>query len=363
MSVTDIDLRRLAELEAPERAFVSYYFSGPERLSALEQRIGRVRQVLAGQETELEHFDRSIEMVQSWLEENPPKESGCVLACWALDLCEAHIIGLPLPDYLYVGEAPYIRPLANLQDEYETFVLVVADHEGGTIHLVTSGEAEQQARVKAGIKNHVKKGGWSQKRYQRRRANQIRDFAQEVAAQLDKLSEEVAFDRIVFVGSNEAIAEIEAELSTGVQEKSIRKKGIDLHEGDDHALAEAFELFVEQEREAEADLWSRIEGEYLSGGLAVVGATDVLEAALAGRIDTIAVTRDLQKKGTRCRDCETLVHGTPDNCQACGSKSVFTVDLIDELARLAETTSARVDFVDRIEGLSDRGDVAALLRY
>jgi hypothetical protein len=39
------------------------------------------------------------------------------------------------------------------------------------------------------------------------------------------------------------------------------------------------------------------------------------------------------------------------------------VDLIDELVRQAELTSATVEFTDPIPGLARVGDVAALLRY
>jgi hypothetical protein len=75
------------------------------------------------------------------------------------------------------------------------------------------------------------------------------------------------------------------------------------------------------------------------------------------------VTRDAKLVGTRCRACENVAAGEPDACPVCGSASVFPVDLIDELTRAAELTSARVEFADPIEGLSKLGDVAALLRY
>ncbi len=358
-----IDLRRLAELQGPERAFVSYYFSGTDSLGTLRQREANVRQLLAESPAELEHFERSIELIHAWLETASPKGSGCVLACWALDFCEGYQLTLPLPDYLYAGDAPYIRPLALLQDEYESFALVVADNTDTRIYLVTSGDAERIARVKGDIKNHVKKGGWSQKRYQKRRANQLMHYAKDVGAALAALAETETFDRIVFVGSMEAINEIERELPAAVADKSMRKKGIDLHEGDDHTLAEAFELFIEQERAAEKALWGRIREEFLSGGLAAVGATNVLKSALTGRVEAIAVTQGAVIRGVKCRDCENIVHGTPQTCQICGSRSVFRLDLIDELARLAELTSASIDFVEPIDGLSQAGDVAALLRY
>ena len=107
----------------------------------------------------------------------------------------------------------------------------------------------------------------------------------------------------------------------------------------------------------------RLVDEYKRHGLAAVGATAVLEALQQGRADTLIVTRDAQLKGTSCRDCQHVAHGTPQNCQKCGAKSVFELDLIDEFNRQAELTGARVEFSDAIPGLTKAGHVAALLRY
>jgi len=89
----------------------------------------------------------------------------------------------------------------------------------------------------------------------------------------------------------------------------------------------------------------------------------VLKAALNGRVESMIVTRDAKIKGTQCRDCENLVHGTPQTCQICGSKSVFEVDLVNEIVRHLHLTSAITDFVDPIPGLSKAGDIAAVVRY
>ena len=50
-------------------------------------------------------------------------------------------------------------------------------------------------------------------------------------------------------------------------------------------------------------------------------------------------------------------------CKFCGSEDVFAVDLVNELVELLALTSAEADFVDPIPGLSEAGEVAALLRY
>lgn len=361
--VNDVDLRRLADMEGPERAFVSLYLASPDARAGLSQRAGRIDQVLPDEGPEREHFEQSLALIEKWLDDHSPKGPACVFASWALDWVEGYELALPVPDRIDLGDAPYIRPLAHLQDEYETFAVVAADNDATRIFLVTSGEAELAERIKGGVKNHVKKGGWSQKRYQRRRGNELMHYAKEVGETLGQLAREVDFGRVVFLGSHEAMNEIIRELPTEVADKTLRQKDVDLEQTLDDLIADAFQLYFEEERSDERDLWSRIQEEYLSDGLAAVGPTDVLQAATVGRVEEMIVTRDARIRGVKCMECENVVHGTPDTCSVCGSASVFELDLVEELVRLAEQTSAHVDFVDPMRGLQKAKDVAAILRY
>lgn len=263
-----IDLRALSKLEGPERAFVSFYFSGDEGLASLEQREKVIRAMLEDEADELHHFDESMKLMRQLIEENRGKldsKGVCLFACWALDFAEGHPLPVEVPTMLHIGPAPYLRPLAELPGQ--------------------------------------------------------------------------------------------------LADKAISKQAIDLGNGDAALLDDAYRLYFAQEREAEAQTWDRIREAHFHGGLAVAGATRVLEAAQTGRIDTMLVTRDAAFPGTRCRDCEGLVHGTPQTCQSCGSRSLFEVDLVDELVRLVEQTSGEVDFVDEIPGLTKVGGVAAMLRW
>lgn len=89
----------------------------------------------------------------------------------------------------------------------------------------------------------------------------------------------------------------------------------------------------------------------------------MLAALKQGRVDTVLVSRDSAVKGTRCRACAHVVHGTPDTCQQCGSKDVFSEDLVNEFVRLAELSAAYVEFADPSEELAQEDGVVALLRY
>ncbi|MEX2534535.1 MAG: hypothetical protein WD273_02955 [Trueperaceae bacterium] len=132
---------------------------------------------------------------------------------------------------------------------------------------------------------------------------------------------------------------------------------------DDETWDSVFEMFFEEERQHDRDLWDLIKAESLRTGRAALGPREVVEAAVVGRVDRMLVTRDARIAGKRCRECENLLPDVQDKCSICGSDSLFTVDLVNELVELMLLSNAEPEFTDPIGGLSKSGDVAALLRY
>lgn len=359
-----IDLRELAAMSGPERAFVSLYASGPQSLQSLRDREERIRRLLADQPEELEHFEESLRMIREALEEHPLEAGMALFSCWALEFLVGYPLTVATPDLLWVGASPYIRPLAELQDEHESFAVAVMDNRECSLHLVTASEPLQVARVKGDVKNRVKKGGWSQKRYQRRRKNELLHYAKEVADSLDRLVAESGIERVVLLGSQESVGELEAALPPALAAKVVgRDTAVQLGADVEPLLEVAQALADEQERAEEAQLWERIRGECLEGGLAALGESDVLAALREGRVDALLVARDARLRGMRCRDCELLAAAKPQQCPGCRSTSVFEVDLVNEMVALAAQTSAETEFADSSPRLEEAGGVAALLRY
>ena len=361
-----IDLRKLAELQSPERAFVSLYLSSPESTSQISDRAERVRAFLRDRPEELENFDQTLALIERSLDAHRFESAGlAVFASYALDFFEGYPLDVSPPDLLRVGDCPYIRPLAELQEEYETFVIVAADNRAARVFLVSDGKPEEHGAVRGEVKNRVKVGGWSQKRYQRRRDNELLQYAKEVGEAVAKLAEEVDFARVVLLGSAEALREIREQLPSSVADKVVGEERISVQEGEEQIVAEAFRLFFERERQEEADLWTRIRGDALANDLAAVGAKEVWSALQEGRADTVAVIRDAKLPGVRCRECDNVIPGKPRRCRYCRANgdSLFALDLVEKLVEQAQLTGAEVEFVDPIDGLQQAGGVAALLRY
>lgn len=364
LTFADLDLKELAALEAPERAFLTLYLSGSDSVQGLEQTFRPIRALLADNEVELEHFEQNLKLLKPLLADTSfEAPSTVVFVCWALvDVAKAFPLSVAVPDKVWMGDAPYIRPLAELQDEYEDFAVVVADNTAARVFLVRAAVADDENRVRGDVKNTVKKGGWSQKRYARRREKELDQYAAEVATAVKTLSDEEGFARLVLLGSQEAMQAVEASLPAPLQEKIVGERSVDVQ--DDSAVwKQAFALYFEGERASEQALWEHIREGYLTGGLAVVEAQRTLEAAQAARVEVALVERDLDRAGTKCRACEHTVFGTPDTCQRCGSDDLFTVDYVNTLAETLARTGADVDFVDAFEALTEVGGVGALLRY
>jgi peptide subunit release factor 1 (eRF1) len=363
MALQNIDIRQLAEMSGAERAFVTLYLSGSTGLQSLNDRETKVRRLLEAQPEEREHFDESLRMIRDALEEAPPQGGMAFFASWALDFLAGYRLDVAPPDLLWVDSSPYVRPLAQLQHRYQSVLVVSADADAARVHVVAADASTEVERVRGDVKNHVKKGGWSQKRYQRRRANEMLLYAKEVADVVTRVVDEEGITRIVLLGAQEATDEIAAALPDRLQAYVVGRKGVSLADDEATLFAAAQEMADERARADERSLWDRIRDEGLGNGLAVFGPGDVLRAAQQGRVETMIVTRDAKVAGMRCRECETLAFAKAQQCPACKSNSVFAVDLVNELVELLALSSATAEFVEPIAGLSDEGDVAALLRY
>ena len=362
---TDIDLRELANMKAPERAFLSLYIAGRHSMADLEKRLHKIGNMLKGggiEKDEREHFDENVKAVMSYLEQHPlGAGSLCVFSCWALDFFRVIPLTATVKDLVWIGSSPYIRPLAELQDEYENIAVVVADNKKARIFLVSSAVAGSEEVIRGNVKNHVKKGGWSQQRYERRRDKQLHLYANEIVEAITKLEREEKFERILLVGSKEILQYVHGALPQELQ-KEVIEKHLYLGKTEGEIHKDIMDLFFEEERRTEKELWERIRAEYLKGGLAAVGLDEVLDAAKQGRVEKMVVDRTFRPEGMRCYECNNLYGGIAELCPAC-SNSLYKVGIVNEIIEMLKLTGAEVNFCDPIQSLTDAGQIAALLRY
>jgi peptide subunit release factor 1 (eRF1) len=360
------DLTALSNLSTREKTCLTLYVSSPDSLTDLDKSFDRLKRVLKQDQTEKDerdYFEENVEAVRNYLKKYPLREGSlCIVSCWVLEFFETYKMHGPVKDLIWFDSSPYIRPLAEFMDDFETVAVVVADNKKARIFLITSGVPGPETSIEGNIKNHVRKGGWSQQRYERRRDKELLHYTREIANALSELEKTERFNRVILVGGSEVNQILFKNLPENLKKKTVHK-AIDLHKGDQVIHSHIMDLFAEQERQSELDQWEKIRSEFLRGNLGVTGPENVLEAVSSGQADIIIVHRDLIVSGQRCRDCEHLQPGNIGTCSLCGSSSVFSVDLVNEITELAQQTGAEVVFCDTIDTLTAAGGVAALLRY
>ncbi|HPQ39229.1 MAG TPA: Vms1/Ankzf1 family peptidyl-tRNA hydrolase [bacterium] len=362
----DVDLRELTELQAPDRCFLSVYMSDVRDFELVERQIGNLERGLStgsGSADERNHLAENMSCIRDHLSrQSYPSGPACIFACWLLDVLRVIPLTVPVDPLVRLDSSPYVRPLAELQDEYEDVAVVVADNNKARIYVIASAVAGDARTIHGNVKNHVKKGGWSQQRYERRRDKQLMVYAREIVERLAEIDRESSIRHVVLVGGKEIIREIIRNLPPVLQEKTT-DKAVDLGRNDDAINEDIRQLFVARERQSEMDLWDRIRTEYLRGGLGVVGMEDVQKAVMTGRVDTMVVSRELKPEGRRCRECEAFLISAPETCPHCGSDSLFPVDAVEELVELVDLHGGQTDFVDPVDTLTACGGIGALLRY
>ena len=358
-------LRQLADLAAPERAFLTVYLDDGDDRSVLDSRWERIRSLLADQPEETQHFEESLGLAEALLVANSPPTGGAlaVYCSWGADLGTAFELPAPVGTMAWMGAAPYVRPAYELLDEHETFAVAVVDNTRAKIYVVTASDVEEEASVRGDVKNSVKKGGWSQKRYARRREKELSRYAQDIADALADVDAASPFARLVLLGSEETIQSVQQALRTDLADKVVGAEAASTADSEAELVEQAAALADQGERAEERALWDEIREQGLSGTLSSFGATDVLETVHAARAEALLVDREAEFAGTKCRACEHVLHGATDTCGQCGSSDVFHTDLVEHLTQEAMRTGATVDFADPFPALTQAGGVAALLRY
>jgi len=361
----NLNLKKLAEITAPERSFWSVYLSGPHSVPVIEKKIAKIRALMksCSAKEEFENFDENAKDIEKYLQKNPLKSGSLgIFACKHIDFFETVEIPSEVDDIVWIDACPYIRPLAEYFDDYENVAVVVADNEKVQIYLVSSSVMGPIEVIKGNIKNHVKVGGWSQQRYERRRDNQLTDFAHEIRDALLRLDRDEKYGHILLVGSKEILNIVYESMPKEFQDKIIEKT-LDLSKGEGAIHNDIMDLLSFEEQRTEQEYWAHIQAEYLRGGLAAVGLDDVLIAAKEGRIEKVIIDHALQPLVERYQNTNSSDENETKLCTVCDSHLLFNDSVMNELLGLLIQSGSEFHFATDIPELAEVGGIAAFLRY
>jgi peptide chain release factor subunit 1 len=336
-----------------EDTFVSLYANKKTYRKFLENRIRICKSILKNKE--LENFNKTIKDIKEAFKDFS-KNSIAIFASNKNNYLKYIKLSLELQNSLIVDSSPYIRPLARIQDEWESFTLLLINSNSAKIFSISVGKIEKIKKLKTDIINRHKKGGWSQARFNRIRKGAINAFLSEVAEALKTIDEE----NIIISGPGTTKNKFIEMLPKEIKDRIVDVIDISI-EDENKLLKKSIQLISEKEQKQSSEALLQLKQEILKDGLAAYGIDETLDAVKNGQVDLLIIEKDYKKRGWICENCQIVKEGNNKTCPYCNSKT-SEVDIIEEILEFAERTKANIEFTDDRE-IAKLGHVGAILRF
>ena len=348
-------VRELSEIYDTDSddTYVSLYFSQGLDTKFLERRKKAIRSLLKGDIRD--NFNKSIQKIESELK-GKNDESIAIFASNKNNFLKSIVLPVKVENTLIVDSSPYLRPLARMLDEWESFSLVLLNSNSAKIYSVSFGEITDSKKLSSDIMNKHKKGGCSQARFNRLRRGAIHSFFTELVEEL----EERADDQIIIAGPGTSKNKFAEMLPQALKEKVIDIIDIDI--GDENKLLkESVHLISEKEQRESSEAVKHLKQEILKDGLAVYGPMETMKAVRNGQVELLIIEKGYKLPGWICESCQVVREGNMDKCPYCNNDT-SKVDVIEEILEFAERTDAEIEFTDD-EEIKELGHVGGILRY
>jgi peptide chain release factor subunit 1 len=208
-------------------------------------------------------------------------------------------------------------------------------------------------------------GGSSQARYERSVEKDTDDHLRRAAEAVNQRWREEPFDRVALGGPVEIVPRLEGFLSAEVRANlAPGRVELDLSSAGDSEIREALgKLVVEDERQLERELLDRMAAGIGSGGRAVGGAHDTLEALNERRVQTLLLEPAFDRPAIRCRSCGMLMLEGDGRCPADGGQIEELEHLREAAIEAALAQDADVVVVRHYHDMGPLQGIAALLRF
>ena len=344
------------------------------QLEALRRTLGRIAAAVA----------QDIEQAG----EPQPHQGSAVFACEALGLWRVLLAARPFQSMLCVDGRPHLLQLARLADDVEPAIIAFVEDHGAHLYEVALGAIVNEATIERPVPRRHGEGGrvpggavpsppgtrgGAFSRVERERKSQrhleevLGRVRREAAELLRQVWERDQRANLVLVGTSEKVAAFERELPERMRAKVLarlpRPPGKPSQgNGKAELLGQVVEKVIAHERAAKAHQVEHAIGEAMRGGLAVLGAEDVVLAVNERRVQRLILEEHFERSGWRCRNCEALGTNHDEVCSFCQGPLARVDSLGEELVGRILAEDGEIEVVAHDTRLHAYHGVAALLR-
>ena len=190
----------------------------------------------------------------------------------------------------------------------------------------------------------------------------IDQFMRHLGDRLDRFLEREHPVGVILLGTQENLSECMRNLPPKVIRRILLTASIPAPDSEESILEKAHTLIEEYEHDREgkliAQLYDRLCNDYRS----VAGPEETLFELQVGRLERLFIAPSFQGQGVRCRSCNFCFSETKECCSYCQGE-LESVDLRDQLERLAEEKQIPLEIVSENSFLDSLGGAGAFLRF
>ncbi len=313
-----------------------------------------------------------IELISEYLTLNKNKfKKGLVLfSSKNTEYWKEFHLSIILNNQIIINQKPYIKPLADLLDNYQRYTVVLVDKESARIFMVHLGEIEEYTEhFSPDVPGKHKKGGWyalSQSRYARHIEKHVTLHLKDVQNILhDILLSREYIGRICIAGPVEATSRFKEILPQPVKEKIVGTFKAEMSADIKEVKGKTLEIMKEVEKEKEVEFIKEIISRTHKGERAALGLDDVVANVSKGTVQKLALKSGFKKSGYRCPSCFSLLTSKLTKCPYCSSEDLESVPyFIDLLVQQAINQGSLIEVIyHNSEEFREAGNIGALLRY
>jgi peptide subunit release factor 1 (eRF1) len=363
---TDSVLRELLDYSSPNPV-LSVYMNTDMTEGTVDALKLRLRTLL--KEVKLPDDEAAIhryfELEREWT-----GRSIAMFSCAAQNYFRAFPIAVPVRSRVFVGEQPYVKPLADLLDSYGGYGVALVDTQGARLFQFHLGELIEQEGIVGEEVRHTKRGGSSSMfghlggvgGKARHSDEMMERNSKESAEFAAKFFEENHIRRILIGGTDKSVNKFKSHLSKAWQSLVVGTFAISMTARPDEVQEKAFDIGQQAERRREMRLVENVITSAAKGAGGVLRLEDTLGAVHEGRVQTLVVQEGYRAEGFQCQGCGYLTTQEEMDCPFCGKSFAQITDAVEMAVRKVLQDGGVVEIVYDNPKLEEVG-IGGVLRY
>lgn len=315
----------------------------------------------------VEEVGAAFDRIEQWLAEQYSEENRGVVIYTEVggDWFEALQFPVAISNRIVFSSRPAIGPLAEVIESYSHHGVVLLDREHVRILSVYLGTLLDEIEVHGEpypAPHDLQAGGYSQTRFQRRKLEEMKHFFKDFSREVEDFTKRYRPDDLLILGTDENVAKFREFLPAQINEMVVYTGPMGVDEPAAEIL-ERLEPHLQAERQKEGQqLLQELRGRIKQDYLATAGFQSTLSALQEGRVDSVVIAKELERRGIRCTKCGFVFARGIERCPYDGAPVESDIDIVEEVIRLAEEHKLEIEFVPT-EDMSDLAGVGALLRF